>query len=86
MIIYDYIIMYNYIWAIFSYFLNLTFCKENNAEVILLIIFCVLIIILLFFLYQSNVTKQKIYGHILGVQKRWVENSWSGDAKISGKC
>jgi len=49
----------------FFLFLNLTFCKKNNAKIIHLINFYVLIIILSFFVSNSNFTKQKrIYKYI----------------------
>jgi len=50
----------------FLIFLNLTFCKRNNAKIILLIIFLCFSYYYYFFLYQSNFTKEKrIYEHIL---------------------
>jgi len=64
--------IYHYIWTIFSYVFNLTFCKRNNAKIILLIIYCVLIIILLFFLYQTIILQkyiQKVYINIISIYK-----------------
>jgi len=50
---------------IFSYFLNLTFCKRNNAKIIILTIFYYFpIIINIFLVSSSNFTKKRIYEHI----------------------
>jgi len=57
-----YTIIYNYIRAIFSYFLNLTFCKRNNY---FFIIFYIFIITINFLTSNNNFTKQEsIYRHI----------------------